>query len=83
MAPECNTYRLEDVARSICSSKALFVEDPNQPAMVSERIVCKSCDWCLIEDIAELYAGVLELRVQWAACAGSMGVAASLAEVRS
>jgi hypothetical protein len=28
-------YKLEDVARSICSSNALFVEDPNQPAMVS------------------------------------------------
>lgn len=26
--------KLEDVARSICSSSALVVEDPNQPAMV-------------------------------------------------
>lgn len=30
-----STYRLEVVARSICSSSALLVDDPNQPAMVS------------------------------------------------
>lgn len=27
-------YRLEEVARSICSSNALLVDDPNQPAMM-------------------------------------------------
>jgi hypothetical protein len=32
-----SSYRLEDVARSICSSSALVVEDPNQPAMMSAR----------------------------------------------
>lgn len=32
--PQGNTYKLDDVARSICSSNALLVEDPNQPAMV-------------------------------------------------
>jgi hypothetical protein len=29
-----STYKLEEVARSICSSSALVVEEPNQPAMV-------------------------------------------------
>lgn len=29
-------YKLEEVARSICSSSALLDEDPNQPAMVPE-----------------------------------------------
>lgn len=29
-----STYKLEVVARSICSSSALLVDDPNQPAMV-------------------------------------------------
>lgn len=28
-------YRLEEVARSICSSSAPVLEDPNQPAMMS------------------------------------------------
>jgi len=29
-----DTYKLDEVARSICSSSALVVEDPNQPAMM-------------------------------------------------
>jgi hypothetical protein len=33
----CSTHKLDDVARSICSSNALLVEDPNQPAMVLLR----------------------------------------------
>jgi hypothetical protein len=32
-----SSYKLEDVARSICSSSALVVEDPNQPAMMLRR----------------------------------------------
>jgi hypothetical protein len=35
----CSTYKLEEVARSICSSNALLVEDPNQPAMVLSGFV--------------------------------------------
>ena len=31
-----STHKLEVVARSICSSSALLVDDPNQPAMVCE-----------------------------------------------
>tara|TARA_R110002003_G_scaffold3_13_gene71 strand:+ start:21268 stop:21585 length:318 start_codon:yes stop_codon:yes gene_type:complete len=31
-------YKLDEVARSICSSSALFVDDPNQPAMVVLRL---------------------------------------------
>jgi hypothetical protein len=81
-SPEGHTHRLEDVARSICSSKALFVEDPNQPAMVSERIACKACVCGSIEGVAELWAGLVELLVQWAAYE-SVGVAAWLStEVR-
>lgn len=33
------TYKLEEVARSICSSSALLDDDPNQPAMVAECAV--------------------------------------------
>ena len=29
-------YKLEEVARSICSSKALLAEDPNHPAMAMQ-----------------------------------------------
>jgi hypothetical protein len=29
-----SSYKLEEVARSICSSSAPVVEDPNQPAMM-------------------------------------------------
>src|SRR5690242_1536264 len=43
--PLCSvsTYRLDVVARSICSSSALLVDDPNQPAMVSvyARLSCR------------------------------------------
>lgn len=35
----CVSYKLDEVARSICSSKALLVEDPNQPAMVLLRLL--------------------------------------------
>jgi hypothetical protein len=44
------TYKLDDVARSICSSSAPAVEDPNQPAMVSDysrrRVVCVDSEDC-------------------------------------
>jgi hypothetical protein len=76
---EGHTHRLEDVARSICSSKALFVEDPNQPAMVSGRIACKACVYSLVEGVRELGAGLVELLVQCEVCR-DVGVAA--AEVR-
>jgi hypothetical protein len=59
-----STHRLEEVARSICSSKAPFAEEPNQPAMVSERIVCSGGGVWLTACVRELCAGSLELLVQ-------------------
>ena len=38
-------YKLEDVARSTCSSKALLVDDPNQPAMAMESTLCAGGDY--------------------------------------
>jgi hypothetical protein len=40
------TYKLEVVARSICSSSALLVDDPNQPAMVSGCARLSYRLWC-------------------------------------
>jgi len=37
-------YKLEEVARSICSSKALLAEDPNHPAMVMQLFRCMRCE---------------------------------------
>jgi hypothetical protein len=41
---ERSAYKLDEVARSICSSNALLVEDPNQPAMVLDVCVCVRWD---------------------------------------
>lgn len=37
------THRLDEVARSICSSRALFEDVPNQPAMAAETGAGEQC----------------------------------------
>jgi hypothetical protein len=66
--PEGSTHRLEDVARSICSSKAPFAEEPNQPAMVSGglRAAGVSCGG---------------LRVWWSYARGSWSFSSSVRRV--
>lgn len=54
-------YKLEEVARSSCSSKALLVEDPNQPAMVSVGIMLCLLGWCGIWCSLQLLGIVIEL----------------------
>lgn len=76
-----STYRLEVVARSICSSSALLVDDPNQPAMVSGGVrlggrskgVCQSALCCGITCSLYRCAGVLVCRRAGGAAAAVFG----------